>query len=90
MDTLPPYSSVRRFVRDCRNWSRRYPVARPRTFDDSEVLEGAVEIFREKGYGINLLTRLRDSGPRFGDAVSILLGLIDEAAARGAVSFPPG
>jgi TetR/AcrR family transcriptional repressor of nem operon len=25
-------------------------VARPRTFDEAEVLEGAVEVFREKGY----------------------------------------
>lgn len=31
-------------------------------------------------YGIGLLTRLPSSGPRIGDTVSVLLGLLDDAA----------
>jgi TetR/AcrR family transcriptional repressor of nem operon len=35
-------------------------------------------------YGMGVLSRLPGSGPRIGDAVAVLLGLIDEAAATDA------
>jgi len=34
-------------------------------------------------FGMGLLTRLPGSGPRIGDAVSVLLSLLDDAAAQG-------